>query len=201
MTIDTGRTVEEGALFIDGFLYRKVPEPRLVADCWFQNRFTVKAVAEAAVHGEKMGLSRSNDYKPPYQYASFRADRLDDLLAYLDARDANVIVNVDVSAKIGILMPEVFTYDDERDTLVRTAQWIVTNDLHELINMSRADVIRWCDLRDASFHASINGSAGNIELLQGAVDSYRDVCASKAAKEALADLAVRQNAAAPRPKF
>lgn len=199
--IEMRRLVEDGSLLIEGKLFRKIAEPRLIArfhDWRDEDCVVVLLSLEDLKHGKMSGLSRQNDYHPPFETASFRLDQMEVLIEYLAIRNSGPRdrrVYFDVSSKFELMLPGTIHFDSEADALLRTAQWIVDNEYVDLKELNRDRVVAWVELRDAAKRVLIDGGEGALHTLERVLVDYAISTDNNASRRAAQDLTVRRTAA------
>ncbi len=172
---------------IDGIPYRPCAEPRYVARFGYSD-VQIDIRFDEIEHGKALGLKKDEEYEPPMELASFRLDRYDDLVDYIDSRVASdfekvVVGNLDVDLKDFSSL----RYDDEANDLIRSANWIIADDHRHLLTASDEGTLAWAELKRVTGLLKRSAEDDLGDNLVQALQAYDQFAMSEDSKSAIAD--------------
>ncbi|TLX16538.1 hypothetical protein [Rhizobium sp. MHM7A] len=172
---------------IDGIPYRPCAEPRYVARFRF-SYVQIDIRFDEIAHGKALGLKKEEEYEPPMELASFRLDRHDDLVDYVDSRVAKNFER-SVIGDLEVILNDMgaFQYDDEANDLIRSASWIIEEDYQYLLTASDKATLAWAELKRDIGQLRRSGEADLGDDLTQALRDYHPFAMSEDSKTAIVD--------------
>ena len=176
---------------IEGIPYRPCAEPRYVARCRYTD-VQIDIRFDQIDHGKALGLKKDEEYEPPMELASFRLDRYDDLVDYIDSRVAKDFERVLIgNLKVDLKDFNCLRYDDEVNDLIRSAHWIIADDYRYLLTASDEATVEWAELKRMTGLLKRSAADDLGDNLVQALQAYSQYAMSEESKSAIADATSR----------
>lgn len=195
---------EDRCVMIDGEMWMQVDEPRWTVNLQRAHHHGNSSFAyfqlmdHQPVPGKPGGIGKRWDYVHPYERPTYRLDRLDEMKDYVADRDrASGLTNcwISDSRLVDIIIPDFLTFDDEKDNVVRTGDFVLSEMQAELRGKSLAVVTWWGELDQKVSSALKNADDADCEgimsLMQAVAENCRSPRAIQAAMDAKARYALR----------
>ena len=176
---------------IDGVPYRPCAEPRYIARFHY-SYVQIDIQYDEIEHGRALGLKKDEEYEPPMVLATFRLDRYDDLLDYVDSRVERNIERVVVgNLKVDLKDFNAISYDDEANDLVRSASSIIADDHQYLLAASDDATLAWAALKRTVSQLRLADENTLGDGLAQALQIYSPYAISDESKAAIVDATTR----------
>jgi hypothetical protein len=187
------RQAYQSCLIIDGVPYRPCNEPRYIAKMeWMHVQIDIDF--DGIEHGKAFGSRKNEKCEPPRKVASFRLDRYDDMIDYLNSRiRENFKIIMWGNLQVDIQDMNALEYDDEANDLIRTAHWVVEKDYQSLLSASDDAIAAWAVLKKS---VGLLKSADGLDMgdaLTSALNDYLPVAMSSESIAAINDATDRFN--------
>jgi hypothetical protein len=172
---------------IDGLLYRPCTEPKyLVRFRWACVLIDISF--DEIEHRKPLGLRKEEKYEPPIEMVSFRLDRYEDLLDYVDSRVGRQFERISIGNLAVVLSDfSAFQYDDEANDLDRAARWIIEEDYKHLLAASDDAAMAWVELKRKIGKIRVYGEESLGDDLAQALRDHHPFALSERSKAAIED--------------
>jgi len=157
----------DSLIAVDGMLWQRTHEP------------VYKATRSGGFSGTYYRIEIGAPPRPEErQEGVFRADRFDDVAAWMLDKWGHELDEDDEFSRITVLLPECLRYDDEMPSLVSALRSAVEADAGHIGEKDRDTIIAWVDMRDAVRLLEEDRSPATVDAAVAAAEAWLEVASS-----------------------
>lgn len=180
------RKAYQSCRIIDGMPYRPCDEPRY--SVWFSDEGDVQVNVELdqIEHNRSYGPDKRHDYETPLTLTSFRLDRYEDMVDYIQARRGDQPIGTRRGFAVEVYDESCLCHDDEAEHLIRAALAVIEEEFKGLLSAPSQTVSAWLALRDEVKALIDDCSLSLVDQLHKALETYQPFVVSGTSSDLIA---------------